>query len=64
MPNLGAPFWPAIWWMIGGGAALTCAVCLIVAIVPAPHWGWGVRRTRASRARRRAFRLAHHHAHA
>lgn len=64
MPNLGAPFWPVIWSMLGGGAALTVAVCLIIAIVPAPHWSSLDRRARAPRARRRAFRLAHHHAHA
>jgi hypothetical protein len=56
-------FWPVLWSVIGGGAVLTVALCLIVARVPAPHLGTGVHRIRAHRARRQ-FRLAHRHAHA
>jgi hypothetical protein len=56
-------FWPVIWSMIGIGAVVTAALCLVIAIMPAPHVDFRVHRPGALGSRRHGFRLARH-AHA
>jgi hypothetical protein len=33
-------FWPVIWATIGGAALVTAALCVMLALVPAPHPRW------------------------
>jgi hypothetical protein len=33
---LSADFWPVFWTIVGSGAMLTVALCLVVAVAPAP----------------------------
>ena len=53
-------FWPAVWVVIGTGAVLTAALCLVIAIAPTPHPSSRTHRagTRGSRPYHGA-RLAH-----
>jgi hypothetical protein len=37
MVFLGADFWPQFWTVIGGGAAVTVIVSLLVAVLPHSH---------------------------
>jgi hypothetical protein len=56
-------FWPVFWSMIGIGVVVTAALCLAIAILPAPHVSFRAHRPGALGARRHGPRLAHH-AHA
>jgi hypothetical protein len=53
-------FWPVIWSMIGIGAVVTAALCLVIAIMPGTHVSFRVHRPGALGARQHGLRLAHH----
>jgi hypothetical protein len=60
MVTFASYMWPAIWSVIGVGAAVTVALCLVVALAPAPHASFRIHRGSALRARRPGFQFAHH----
>jgi hypothetical protein len=60
MVTFASYFWPAIWSAIGVGAAVTVALCLVVAMVPGPHAGFRIHHGSALRPRRHGPRLGHH----